>query len=174
LEKNTLPLKLSNRIEARTMTWDEIQKKWILKNVIVRNIISNEKIDTRNCEEMLIDLKINPKQLERINKKTNAMTFSELKEYILLLSAGGKDIRKMEIEYYAAQALPLANFIVILFAVSFASVKKRGGLAVQIAAAMVIVCAYLIFFQICKPIGLAMSISPIIVGWSANIIFIIC
>jgi lipopolysaccharide export LptBFGC system permease protein LptF len=58
--------------------------------------------------------------------------------------------------------------------VSFASVKKRGGLAVQIAAAMVISFLYLMFFEISKPIGLAMNLSPIVVGWSANIIFLIC
>ena len=203
LEKSTsdLPVKLLNRIVAKTMTWDETQKQWILRDVIMRNVISDfhsnniysssninsnsysnsnsnvrsgDKIETKRFAELPIELKISPRQLETINKKTNEMSFTEQKEYILLLSAGGKDVRKMEIEYYSAQALPLANFIVILFAVSFASVRKRGGLAVQIAAAMVIAFSYLVFFQISKPIGLAMNLSPVIVGWSANIIFIIC
>jgi len=183
VNKNNKPT-IVERIEARTMVWDDENKQWVLQNVITRNVLnsrnnsnnknSNEKIDANRFAELPIALKITPRQLEKINKKTNEMTFDELKEYILLLSAGGKDVRKMEIEFHAAQALPLANFIVILFAVSFASVKKRGGLAVQIAAAMVIAFSYLIFFEISKPIGLAMNLSPIIVGWSANIIFFIC
>ena len=172
--KQALPVKLLSRIEAKTMTWDEEREQWILRNAITRDIIGDEKVNAKRFARLPTDLKITPRQLEKINKKTNEMTFDELEEYISLLSAGGKDVRKMEIEYHAAQALPLANFIIILFAVSFASVKKRGGLAVQIAAAMVIAFSYLVFFEISKPIGLAMNLSPIIVGWSANIIFLIC
>ena len=108
-----------------------------------------------------------------MNKKTDQLTFTEMQDYITLLKTGGKDIRQMEIDYRSEQALPLANFIVILFAMPFASLKKRGGLAVQIAAAMVIAFYYLICFQLSKPIGLSIDISPFLVGWSSNILFFI-
>lgn len=166
--------KLKTSIEAKSIVWNDTIKNWILEEVVMREIVSNECINTTRMETMPIELNTNYKQLEKLNKKVNEMNFDELKEYINFLKLGGKDIRKMEIEYYSAQALPLANFIVILFAVSFASVKKRNGLAVQIAAAMVIVFTYLIFFEISKPIGLALKMPPQLVGWSANIIFVIC
>jgi len=102
--------------------------------------------------------------MERLNKRANEMTFTELNEYIVILQNGGKDIRKLAVDYYSAQALPLANFIVVLFAVSFASVKRRGGMAIQITAAMVIAFLYLLFFEIIKPIGIALTLPPQFVG----------
>lgn len=161
------------KIEARNILWVDETQSWILNNVVVRNVKNQNEIDVQRYEELPIDLNLKHRQIVKINKKSNEMNFDEMKEYIDVLRNGGKDVRKLEIEYHAARALPLANFIVILFAVSFTSVKRRGGLAVQIAAAMIIAVVYLIFFEISKPLGLAMNISPIIVGWSANIIFFI-
>jgi lipopolysaccharide export system permease protein len=166
--------KLETKIEAQIIVWNKTKKSWILKDVICRDIISNTKIETTCFSEMQIKLNFDEKQIERITRKSNEMTFPEMKEYIELLRTGGKDMKKMEVDYHSAQALPLANFIVILFAVSFASVKKKGGLAVQIAAAMIIAFVYLIFFEVFKPIGMALSFPPQLVGWFANIIFIIC
>ena len=163
-----------NKIEAQIIVWNKTKKKWILKDVICRNIISNTKIETTCFAELEIELNINEKQIERISRKAEEMTFPEMKEYIELLSRGGKNIKKIEVDYFAAQALPLANFIVVLFAVSFASVKKKGGLAVQIAAAMIIAFVYLIFFEVFKPLGMALNFPPQLVGWFANILFMIC
>ena len=165
--------KLETKIEAQTIVWDTTEKGWILQDIIYRNIISNIKTEANAFEELPIKLNFNEKQIEKISRKADEMTFPEMKEYIELLRTGGKDMKKMEIDYYSAQALPLANFIVILFAVSFASVKRRGGLAVQIAAAMVIAFVYLIFFEVFKPIGFALNFPPQLVGWFANIIFLV-
>jgi lipopolysaccharide export system permease protein len=191
---------ISKRIEAKAISWNEKTNSWSLSEVIMRQIVRNnfseinsndftkinssdiknsnkiknsEIIKTEYLAEMPINLNIKHEQLAKMNKKPKEMNFDEMQDYILVLKNGGKDIRKMEIAYRSEQALPLANFIVILFAVSFASVKKRGGMATQIAAAMVIAFSYLIFFEIMKPIGLATNISPILVGWTANILFLI-
>jgi len=170
---SSLP-KLESKIEAQTIIWNKTQRSWILKDIIYRTIISNTKIETTCYSELPIKLNFNEKQIEKISRKTDEMTFPEMKEYIQLLKQGGKDIKKMEVDYHSAQALPLANFIVIIFAVCFASVKKKGGLAVQIAAAMITAFVYLIFFEVFKPIGIALNFPPQLVGWFANILFIIC
>jgi lipopolysaccharide export system permease protein len=165
--------KLEKKIEAQIIVWNDTQKCWILKEVIVRDIISNVKVETNRFREMQIELNFNEKQIERISLRADEMTFTEMKEYIELLHRSGKDVKKMKVNYHSAQALPLANFIMILFAVSFASVKKKGGLAVQIAAAMVIAFVYLIFFEVFKPIGIALNFPPQLVGWFANLVFIV-
>ncbi len=164
--------RLNYRIEAQQMIWNDTANSWIAKHGIIKRIGSSNVV-TERFEEMPITMKIKDRQLEKINKKADEMTFDEVKEYILLLRNGGKDVRKLEIEYHAEQALPLANFIVMLFAVTFASVKRRGGIAIQIAAAMIISFIYLIFFKISQPIGLSMNLPPYMVGWSANMIFFV-
>lgn len=163
--------RLLSRLEAQQMYWNDTLKKWILKDGIVTKIDKNGHVRPERFDKLPINIRINQKQLAKINKKTKELTFDEMSDYIRLLRTGGKDVRKLEIEYRSEQALPLANFIVVFFAVTFASVKKRGGLAIQIAAAMVISFAYLICFQLAKPIGLVVNVSPIIIGWSSNILF---
>ena len=165
--------KLESKMEAQTISWDSTEKKWQLKDVILRNIISNSKIRTSRYSSLPMELNFNEKQIEKISRRVEEMTFTELKEYIELLRIGGKDIKKLEVDYHCATALPLANFIVVLFAVSFASVKKKNGLATQIAAAMVVSFTYLMFFEVFKPLGTALKFSPQLVGWFANILFLI-
>ena len=169
---SSLP-KLETKIEAQAIIWDKTQKVWILEDVIYRNIISNSQITTIRHTSLPVELNISDKQMENFSRRIDEMTFTELEEYIKLLKNGGKDIKRLEVDYYSEQALPFANFIVILFAVSFASVKKKNGLATQIAAAMVIIFAYLIFFQMFKPVGLELNLPPKLIGWCANILFII-
>ncbi len=164
---------LKSRIEAKQLVWNSENHSWDAVNGIIKTIENDETIKLEKFDKMPIDININYKQLAKMNKKTDQLTFTEMQDYITLLKTGGKDIRQMEIDYRSEQALPLANFIVILFAMPFASVKKRGGLAVQIAAAMVIAFSYLICFQLSKPIGLSIDISPFLVGWSSNILFFI-
>lgn len=160
------------RIEAKNIKWNDSLKEWMLHNLVKRNFIDSSHISTFLLDSERVILNINNKQIARINKKPDEMNFTEMADYISILSNGGKDVRQMQNEYYSSQALPLANLIVILFGVPFASVKRRGGMAVQIAAAMVIVAFYLIFFMIIKPLGLALNLPPILVGWLANILFL--
>lgn len=171
-EVKTIP-KLCSRLEARQLIWNDTIESWQAESGFIKKIDGLDKVSVERFSSLPVEINISPRQLARMNKKSDQLTFDEMKDYIQLLKAGGKDIRKLEIDYRSEQALPLANFIVILFAVSFASVKKRGGLAVQIAAAMIIAFSYLLCFQLAKPIGLAVDVSAVLVGWSANILFFI-
>ncbi|RPI67941.1 MAG: LptF/LptG family permease [Ignavibacteriae bacterium] len=99
------------------------------------------------------------------------MSFTEIPGYIETLKAGGKDTQRQEIEYYAGWAFPFSNLIVVLIAVPFASVRRKGGIAVNIAAAMTLAFAYIAFTEINQAVGTSMRLSPILVGWSANVAF---
>jgi lipopolysaccharide export system permease protein len=99
------------------------------------------------------------------------MNLSETRNYIRMLKRGGKDVRKMMIDYYGQYAYPFANLIVVLFGVPFASIRKKGGIAIQIGAAMVISFFYLIFTKFGQEIGYAADIDPVLSAWMANIVF---
>ena len=101
------------------------------------------------------------------------MTLDELHNYIKLLEKGGKDVRRQMIDYYSEYAFPYANLVVILFGVPFASIRKRGGIAVQIGAAMVVSFTYMIFTEFSKTVGFSAGLTPWFAGWFANIFFVI-
>lgn len=163
--------RLKKRISAETMLWDSTKKIWKLQDVIIRNFDTN-KITSERTPDMEIKLGAGGDQIRKIQKKSDQMTFPEIREYLNFLKHGGKDISRLETEYYANYAFPFANIIVIFFAIPFASVKKKNGLAVQIAAAMGVAFSYLVFWKVGQSVGAGLSLSPIISGWMANIIFI--
>jgi lipopolysaccharide export system permease protein len=109
----------------------------------------------------------------RLQQSPSELNFEEQKLYISLLEKGGKDIRMQLIDYYSQFAFPFANVIVILFAIPFAAVRKKSGLAIEIATAMIVSFVYLACTKIGQNIGYSMQLDPILVGWLPNIIFII-
>ncbi|MDC1068107.1 LptF/LptG family permease [Candidatus Kapabacteria bacterium] len=163
--------RLISRIEAANVKWDEDNNDWLLLNVLQKNF--NDTLYSKSLDSLHLSLKIDHSQLVKLKKELEEMDFTELKQYIDLLEQGGKDVSKQLIEYNAELAFPFANFIIVLFGVPFASIKKKGGMAVQIAAALVVSFCYLIFTEISKTIALANNLDPLISGWLANLVFLV-
>ena len=163
--------RLIKRLEAKRMTWDSLKSSWVLYSGIQRSF--NNLIKVHNFDSLLVKLNLTNEKIVQLQKSPEEMNFDEMKEYIQILKDGGKDVRKQLIEYYGNYAFPFANLIVVLFAVPFASVRRRGGLAVQIAAALTVSFFYLVFSKISQTMGFAIDINPILAGWGANIIFLI-
>ena len=162
--------RLKKRYEAEQMTWDDSTKQWIMSNVIVREYF-NPLVQTQKYPEYPIKLNLSNTQIEQLKKNDKEMNLDERQNYINLLQQGGKDVRVLSITYYGDYAFPFANLIVILFGVPFASVRRKGGIAIQIAAAMIISFSYMIFTKVSQVLGNSMSFHPILAGWIANIIF---
>ncbi|HRE57580.1 MAG TPA: LptF/LptG family permease, partial [Candidatus Kapabacteria bacterium] len=51
--------------------------------------------------------------------------------------------------------------------------RRRNGLALQIAAAMIVSFVYLVFLKIGQAIGYSYALDEAIVGWLPNIVFFI-
>ncbi len=164
--------RLIKRLSSANMRWDNLKKTWIMQKVLSREFTAEKVINIR-YDSLEVKINVNGNQIVQLQKEPDQMTFDEMKDYIEILRRGGKDVKKMEIEYYSAYSFPYASIIIVLFAVPFASVKKKNGLAIQIAAAMIISFMYLIFTKLGQSVGYNANLSPIISGWLANIIFLI-
>lgn len=164
--------RLVKRIDCAEMVWDTTKNNWKMLNAIIRNYKGSQ-ISTIQKPEYNINLNVTKSHINKFQKPTEEMNFTELKSYIGILSKGGKDTRMILIDYYGKWAYPFANIIVILFGVPFASVKRKGGIAIQIGAAMVIAFMYMIFIKVSQSISLAYNLDPVLSGWIANIIFFI-
>lgn len=164
--------RISQRIETDRLIWSDDKHKWIARSGIIR-YINNSKISSDRFDSLEISLNITHNKIIQLKRSPSEMNFDEIKQYIELLKMGGKDIRRQQIEYHGNYAFPFANFIVILFGVPFASVRKKGGLAIQIGAAMIISFLYLVFTKISQTIGFSAGLDEMLTGWLANILFFI-
>jgi len=163
--------RIIRRLEANTVTWDTTNNKWVGADVLIREFDSDGakilRFDT--CD---VDIRLKHNEIEQLKREPSEMNFDELRTYIAILKLGGKDVRKQLIAYYSAWAFPFANLVVVLFGVPFASVRRKGGIAIQIGAAMIIAFSYMIFTEVSKTISFAYNLDPILAGWIANLIFI--
>jgi lipopolysaccharide export system permease protein len=162
--------RMLKRIESQGIRWDTKKNKWLMTNVIIRDYTNNQ-IHFSKQDTMQLEMSLTHNQLITLKKKTDEMNYFELKQYIDLLQKGGKDVRKQLVEYHGNYAYPFASIVVVLFGVPFASVKRRGGMAVQIGAALLVSFIYILSTKFSQTIGYASGWNPIIAGWLANIIF---
>jgi lipopolysaccharide export system permease protein len=169
---NVTQPRLLRKTSAASMRWDSVNKNWKMIGVVVRDF-SGKNITNNRLDTLPVKINVSSSQLLELQKSPEQMTISEYGEYIKLLKRGGKDVSKLEIEYHSNIAFPFANLIVIFFSVPFASVKKKNGIAVQIAAAMIVSFAYLVFTKFGQSAGYNAGLNPVLSGWLANGIFLL-
>jgi lipopolysaccharide export system permease protein len=163
--------RLIERTECKKMFWDSAGAKWKMIDGIVRSF--RNKIEMKKFDTLVSELNVSHENIIQLKRSPEEMNFDELRQYIDMMKHGGKDVRKQMIEYYSNYAFPFSHVIVVLFAVPFASVRRKGGLAIQIGAALVITFTYMVFTEVSQTIGYSANIEPILSGWGANLIFLL-
>lgn len=160
------------RIEAARFQWDSLSHSWIAFECFVRSFDNGVPI-INYTPNMHIELMTRHTELSVMQRSFEEMTYSEQADYIDFLRRGGRSTRQLDIVHTGDYAFPFANVIVILLAVPFASVRKRSGLAASIAAAMTTTFLYLVLTKVSQAFGMGTSLSPAVIGWSANAIFVV-
>lgn len=157
------------RLEAPRMTWVD-DKGWIADSAMKR-VYDSTKQTVSWVYNIVMPFTIPHEQIRKLQVTIDELTFDEIPDYLATQRAGGKDTRRQEIDYYAGWAFPYSNIIVVLIAVPFAAVRRKGGMAVNIAAAMITAFAYIVLSEVIKAVGTATSFDVVVVGWSSTIAF---
>jgi lipopolysaccharide export system permease protein len=155
------------------MKWDMKGKQWLAMNAHERLLSGDSTFTMKFTSHAVLPITLITRHddIIRLQQTPDELNFDEQKEYIALLERGGKNIRRQLIEYHGQYAFPFANIIVILFAIPFSAIRKKSGLALEIATAMVVSFLYLAFTKIGQNLGYSMDIDPLLVGWFPNILF---
>ncbi|GAB1429983.1 LptF/LptG family permease [Ignavibacteria bacterium] len=164
--------RLLQRIDAQRITWDTARNVWRLFNCSIRSVTPEGSNFAVQSEDTL-SLAVSHEEIVELQRSPDQMNFNETRNYLAILEKGGKNIRTQLIDYYGQWAFPFANVIVALFAVPFASVRKKSGLAMEMAVAMATAFMYLIFTKVGQTLGSTLDVNAEIVGWAPNIIFFI-
>jgi lipopolysaccharide export system permease protein len=162
--------RIVERYDAPEMSWDTTAQQWVLRDAVHR-VFAGDTVRFARTAVFIAPFTIRHDQLVRLQRSPAEMTFDEVKDHIETLKKGGKNTRSQEIGYLSEWSLPFANLIVVLIAVPFASVRRRGGIAAQIAAAMGISFVYIAFTLVGQAWGAATTWPPAAVAWSANALF---
>jgi lipopolysaccharide export system permease protein len=157
-------------LDVESMRWDSARGRWTGRGAVKR-IFAADTVRIVELDSIDVPFDMRHDQILRLQQNTDEMTFPELAEYLEMLRKGGKSTRVAEIDLAGQWAFPFVNLIVVMISVPFASVRRRGGMAANITAALVIAVSYIAFTKISQAIGASSDFPPAVIAWSANVCF---
>lgn len=166
------PSALSSRLDAPRMEWVDSLGVWRLTNATQRTFERGELKAVRSVGTVDTLLQIYPRDFARTGRDVEAMTITTARDYVASLRrSGASHIGRPLVAYYSKFAYPFANLILVLLSIPLASVRRRGGQAVQFGIGLLTAFTYLAFQKLTEPWGYSGDLSPLFVAWAPHVIF---
>lgn len=165
--------RLTARLDARRMAWvDSLGGIWRLQDVTERTFDAEGRMVFTKRESIDTTLTIYPRDLARTEREVESMTIPDARNYIdALRRSGANNTGRTLVGYQSKFAYPLANVIVVLIGMPLASVRRRGGQAIQIGLGLLIAFFYLSIMKLVEPFGYSGEVSPEVAAWSPHVLF---
>jgi LPS export ABC transporter permease LptF len=119
-------------------------------------------------KEMIIPVTIDPRLFLQGEKTPFEMTASQLKKQIKIFKKGGISTAQMTTDYYLKYSIPFGCLIASLIGVPLGVKFPKGGKFISIALAIFLLFIYYCLFSLCRALGIAGILSPIVAAWLPN------
>ena len=131
---------LVQRLDAQRIVWED--SVWVLYNGAEHRFVGGNTDFRKFDREILRDENLKPSDFSKVLKKTEEMSFEELKEFIAEVRRNGGSTHQWLVDLYLKIAIPFANFIIVLFGAPLSSPKRRGGAATGFGISLAICFVY--------------------------------
>ena len=122
--------------------------------------------------EMKYKISATMEDLTPVTYIAETLNFTELNDFIKKEKARGSSyINRYEVVRYKRWSLPVSAYILTVIAVAVSSVKRRGGMGVNLAIGIGIGMIYIFFDKIFGTMAEQSSFSPFVATWFPNIVF---
>jgi len=163
---------LESRIDAKKGYFE--QGEWVFESIIEQTHMENTMdYDVKLYDKKNIPLTFKPEDLEEVSKKSEEMSFFELKKYVNKVEEEGYDATTYIVDLNGKIAFP---FICIIMALTGAATGMRSfvkeNIPLAIAIGVVIAFMYWIMYGLCLSMGYGTILPPIISAWAANLFFL--
>lgn len=163
--------KLKVKIFANSVRYIEKDSIYRLLKYYKRTITDDEeKIESKPRLDTIFNFRV--EDLTPVSYIAETLDYGELNAFIKKeKQRGSSDIGRYEVVKYKKFSLPVAVFILTLIAVSVSSVKRRGGMGINLAFGITIAMIYVFFDKIFGVLAQQSNFSPLIAVWLPNILF---
>jgi len=162
---------VTEHLTASAATWNG--KNWVLQDCGIPKFAGGKQTHWEyfaSTDKALLD--VEPDDFIRITKKTIALNFMELRDYIGRLEKMGEDANREIVDLHMKLAFPLTNLIVIFFFIPVATTNIRSkGRGLIFLLGLVVCFTYLIVVRVIQSLGYNGVIPPIWAAWLPNIAF---
>jgi lipopolysaccharide export system permease protein len=165
--------KMEYKISANRISYNDDDSTYTLKNYSKRIVgdhddilISKKELDTVFSFEL--------EDLTPVEYIAETLNYTELNSFIRREKARGSSyISRYEIVRNKRWSLPIAAYILTIIAVAVSSIKRRGGMGVNLAIGIGIGMIFIFFDKIFGTMAEQSDFSPFVATWFPNFVFAI-
>lgn len=129
-----------------------------------------ETVEKENRIQM--DLPFELEDLTPVEYAAETKPYGELLDFIASEKRkGSKNIGRYEVVKLKKWSLPTSIFILTIIAVAVSSVKRRGGMGVNLALGIAIAMIYVFFDKVFGVMAGQSSLPPVVAVWFPNVLF---
>jgi lipopolysaccharide export system permease protein len=163
--------KMTYKLSAKRIKFNEADSTYTLSNYTKRIIGENEdrlRVETKLDTVFEFELE----DLTPVTYIAETLNLPELNKFIAReKTRGSAYINRYEVVLYKRWSLPVSAYILTIIAVAVSSVKRRGGMGVNLAIGIAIGMVFIFFDKIFGTMAEQSDFSPFIATWFPNIIF---
>ena len=163
--------KLVHKISANKIRYIEKDSSYRLINYVNRKVGDDEdelEIERRKDTVFSFDLD----DLTPVEYIAETLDYRELTKFIdKEEERGSSNIGRYQLVKYKRWSLPVSVFILTIIAVAVSSIKRRGGMGINLAFGISLAMVFVFFDKIFGVMAEQSDFSPLIAVWFPNIIF---
>lgn len=162
---------LQYKIFADNIRYIETDSLYRLTNYVKRSFENGkESIEKERRQDMLFPFEI--EDLTPVSYAAETKPYGELVEFIEAEKRrGSSNIGRYEVVKQKKWSLPVSIYILTIIAVAVSSIKRRGGMGVNLAFGIAIAMVYVFFDKILGVMADQSNFPPIVAAWFPNVIF---
>ncbi len=162
---------LVEKVNASRIRYNEKTKNYTLYNYNQR-IVGPINDQIRHLDKIELTYNFEPDDLTPVIYVAETMTIGQLNSFINKERARGNgNINTYLVVFYKKFSLPISAFILTIIAVAVSSMKRRGGMGVNLAIGIVIAFIFIFFDKVFGTLAEKSSIPPFIAVWLPNFVF---
>ena len=162
---------LVEKVTANRIRYNDVTKRYMLYSYNQR-IVGETNDQITSSEKITKEYDFEPDDLTPVVYVAETMTIGQLNAFINKeRERGNANINTYLVVFYKKFSLPISAFILTIIAVAVSSMKRRGGMGVNLAIGIVIAFTFIFFDKVFGTLAEKSSIPPFLAVWFPNIVF---
>ena len=163
--------KLEYKISAQNITFNPVDSTYLLTNYVKR-IIGEEDDILINRRRVDTTFSFDLDDLTPVTYIAETLNYKDLTKFINKEeSRGSSNIGRYQVVKYKKWSLPVSVYILTIIAVAVSSIKRRGGMGVNLAVRIGIAMVYVFFDKVFGVMAEQSDFPPIVAVWFPNVVF---
>lgn len=159
------------KISASTLKFNEEDSTYTLTNYNKRIIGERgDKIISEISKDTVLPFEFD--ELTPVSYMAETLNYNELEEFIEQEKRRGSgNINRYKVVAYKRWSLPVSAYILTIIAVAVSSIKRRGGMGMNLAVGITLAFIFIFMDKVFGTIAEQSTFSPLLAVWFPNIIF---